>query len=149
MIISVNEARQIKGISKSVREELIAEGVKIGEVEEGIFIETPAAAVISNQLAKEVDFFSIRTNDLTRYTLTIDRPNATLDPFYDAHHPAVLRLIQMVKENAHKEGIWSGICGELGADTELTETFLKYGMDELSVSPGCILSVRKVIREAE
>ena len=149
MIISVKEVRQIKEISKSVREELLAEGIEIGEVEEGIMIETPAAAVMSDQLAKEVDFFSIGTNDLTQYTLAIDRQNAKLDPFYDAHHPAVLRLIQLVTENAHKAGIWSGICGELGADTELTETFLKYGVDELSVSPGCILSVRKVIRETE
>lgn len=149
MIISVNEVRQIKAISKSVREELIAEGVAVGNVEEGIMIETPAAAVMTDELAKEVDFFSIGTNDLTQYTLAIDRQNAKLDPFYDAHHPAVLRLIQMVADNAHKEGIWAGICGELGADTTLTETFLKMGLDELSVSPGCILPVRKKIREAE
>lgn len=149
MIISVDEVLKIKELSKSVREELIAEGITVGEVEEGIMIETPAAAVISDQLAKEVDFFSIGTNDLTQYTLAIDRQNAKLDPFYDSHHPAVLRLIQTVTENAHKAGIWCGICGELGADTTLTETFLKYGLDELSVSPGCILSVRKVVREAE
>jgi phosphotransferase system enzyme I (PtsI) len=149
MIISVEEVRKIKEISKSVREELIAEGIAVGEVEEGIMIETPAAAVMSDELAKEVDFFSIGTNDLTQYTLAIDRQNAKLDPFYDSHHPAVLRLIQMVTDNAHKAGIWSGICGELGADTTLTETFLKMGLDELSVSPGCILSVRKVIRETE
>jgi phosphotransferase system enzyme I (PtsI) len=149
MIISVDEVRKIKAISKEVREELVSEGIAVGEVEEGIMIETPAAAVISDQLAKEVDFFSIGTNDLTQYTLAIDRQNAKLDPFYNSHHEAVLRLIQMVTENAHKEGIWAGICGELGADTTLTETFLKMGLDELSVSPGCILSVRKVIREAE
>lgn len=149
MIISVNEVRQIKEISKSVREKLIAEGVKIGNVEEGIMIETPAAALMSDELAKEVDFFSIGTNDLTQYTLAIDRQNAKLDPFFDSHHPAVLRLIQMVTENAHKAGIRAGICGELGADTSLTETFLKYGVDELSVSPECILAVRKVVREAE
>lgn len=149
MIISVNEVRQIKEISKSVRDELIAEGVEIGKVEEGIMIETPAAALMTDELAKEVDFFSIGTNDLTQYTLAIDRQNAKLDPFYDAHHPAVLRLIQMVADNAHKEGIWAGICGELGADTTLTQTFLKMGLDELSVSPGMILSVRKVIRETE
>lgn len=149
MIISVNEVRRVKEISKSVREELIAEGIKIGDVEEGIMIETPAAAIMSDQLAKEVDFFSIGTNDLTQYTLAIDSQNAKLDLFYDAHHPAVLRLIQMVTENAHKAGIRSGICGELGADTELTGTFLKYGVDELSVSPGCILPLRKVIRDAE
>ena len=149
MIISVKEVRQIKEISKSVREELKAEGIEVGNVEEGIMIETPAAAVMSDELAKEVHFFSIGTNDLTQYTLAIDRQNAKLDSFYDAHHPAVLRLIQMVTENAHKAGIWSGICGELGADTELTETFLKMGLDELSVSPGCILPVRKVVREVE
>jgi phosphotransferase system enzyme I (PtsI) len=112
-------------------------------------IETPAAAVISDKLAEEVDFFSIGTNDLTQYTLAIDRQNAKLDPFYNSHHEAVLRLIQMVTENAHKAGIWTGICGELGADTTLTETFLKMGLDELSVSPGCVLPVRKAIRDAE
>jgi phosphotransferase system enzyme I (PtsI) len=149
MIISVKEVRQIKEISKSVREELIAEGFEIGEVEEGIMIETPAAALMSDELAHEVDFFSIGTNDLTQYTLAIDRQNAKLDPFYDSHHPAVLRFIQMVADNAHKAGIWAGICGELGADTTLTETFLKMGLDELSVSPGCILPVRKMVREAE
>lgn len=149
MIISVEEVKQIKEISKSVRDELIAEGIKVGEVEEGIMIETPAAAVMSDELAKVVDFFSVGTNDLTQYTLAIDRQNAKLDTFYDAHHPAVLRLIQTVTENAHKAGIWAGICGELGADTTLTETFLKMGLDELSVSPGCILSVRKSVRETE
>lgn len=149
MIISVDEVRKIKEISKSVREELIAEGIEVGEVEEGIMIETPAAAVMSDELAKEVDFFSIGTNDLTQYTLAIDRQNAKLDDFYNAHHPAVLRLIQMVTDNAHKHKKWAGICGELGADTTLTETFLKMGLDELSVSPGMILSVRKVVRETE
>ena len=149
MIISVDEVRKIREFSKQVREELKAEGVTVGEVEEGIMIETPAAAVMSDELAKEVDFFSIGTNDLTQYTLAIDRQNSKLDPFYDPHHPAVLRLIQTVTDNAHKAGIWSGICGELGADTTLTETFLKMGLDELSVSPGSILPVRKMIREAE
>lgn len=149
MIISVNEVRQIKEISKSVKEELLAEGIAVGEVEEGIMIETPAAAVMSDELAKEVDFFSIGTNDLTQYTLAIDRQNAKLDSFYDSHHPAVLRLIQMVCDHAHKAGIWAGICGELGADVTLTETFLKMGLDELSVSPGCILPVRKAIRDTE
>lgn len=149
MIISVDEVRKIKEISKSVKEELIAEGISIGEVEEGIMIETPAAAVMSDELAKEVDFFSIGTNDLTQYTLAIDRQNAKLDAFYDAHHPAVLRLIQTVCDNAHKAGIWAGICGELGADVTLTETFLKMGLDELSVSPGCILPVRKAIRDTQ
>lgn len=149
MIISVKEVQQIKEISKSVREELIAEGITVGNVEEGIMIETPAAAVMSDELAKEVDFFSIGTNDLTQYTLAIDRQNSKLDTFYDSHHPAVLRLIQMVCDNAHKAGIWAGICGELGADLTLTETFLKMGLDELSVSPGCILPIRKAVREAE
>lgn len=149
MITSVEEVQRIKEISKEVREELHSAGVEIGQVEEGIMIETPAAAVISDLLAKEVDFFSIGTNDLTQYTLAIDRQNAKLDAFYNAHHEAVLRLIQMVVDNAHKEGIWAGICGELGADTELTETFLKMGLDELSVSPGCILPIRKIVRESE
>lgn len=147
MIISVEEVRKIKKISEEVKKELISEGVEIGQVEEGIMIETPAAAVMSDELAKLVDFFSIGTNDLTQYTLAIDRQNAKLDEFYDAHHPAVLRLIETVVKNAHNAGIWAGICGELGADTTLTETFLKMGLDELSVSPGCILPVRKVIRE--
>lgn len=149
MITSVEEVRRIKEISKEVKEELAAAGVAMGQVEEGIMIETPAAAVISDLLAKEVDFFSIGTNDLTQYTLAIDRQNARLDRFYNAHHEAVLRLIQMVVDNAHKEGIWAGICGELGADTELTETFLKMGLDELSVSPGCILPIRKMVRDSD
>ena len=131
------------------REELLQEGFKLGNVEEGIMIETPAAALMSDELAKEVDFFSIGTNDLTQYTLAIDRQNANLDSFYDAHHPAVLKLIQMITDNAHVAGIWVGICGELGADTTLTQTFLDMGIDELSVSPGCILPVRKAIRETE
>lgn len=149
MIISVEEVQKIKAISASVKKELLEEGFEIGKVEEGIMIETPAAAVISDLLAKEVDFFSIGTNDLTQYTLAIDRQNAKLDPFYNAHHQAVLRLIKLVTDNAHKEGIWAGICGELGADTALTEEFLKMGLDELSVSPGCILPVRRAIRETE
>ena len=149
MIISVDEVKKIKEISKSVREELISEGLRVGDVEEGIMIETPAAALMSDELAKEVDFFSIGTNDLTQYTLAIDRQNAKLDPFYDAHHPAVLKFIQMIIDNAHAAGIWAGICGELGADTSLTQTFIEMGIDELSVSPGCILPVRKRIREAE
>ncbi len=147
MIISVDEVLKIKEISKAVREELKAEGFPIGEVEEGIMIETPAAAIMSDELAKHVDFFSIGTNDLTQYTLAIDRQNAKLEPFYDAHHPALLKLIEMVVENSHKAGIWTGICGELGADTELTETFVKMGIDELSVAPGAILPVRKAIRD--
>jgi phosphotransferase system enzyme I (PtsI) len=149
MITSVEEVRKIKEISKEVREELREIGVRIGEVEEGIMIETPAAAIISDLLAKEVDFFSIGTNDLTQYTLAVDRQNSKLDAFYNPHHEAILRMIQLVIENAHKAGIWAGICGELGADTELTETFLKMGVDELSVSPACVLTIRKIVREAE
>ena len=149
MIISVEEVKEIKKISKSVREELLADGIRIGEVEEGIMIETPAAAIMSEELAKEVDFFSIGTNDLTQYTLAIDRQNEKLDRFYNSHHPAILLLIQMVCENGKKAGIWTGICGELGADITLTEQFLKMGVDELSVSPGYILQVRKVIRELD
>ena len=147
MITSVDEVRRIKEISKQVREELVATGVEIGEVEEGIMIETPAAAIISDLLAKEVDFFSIGTNDLTQYTLAIDRQNSKLDEFYNPHHEAILRMIKMVIDNAHKEGIWAGICGELGADMELTERFLAMGVDELSVSPTFIYPVRQIIRE--
>ncbi len=149
MITSVKEVHRIKEISREVREELQLAGVEIGKVEEGIMIETPAAALISDLLAEEADFFSIGTNDLTQYTLAIDRQNDKLDEFYDSHHEAVLRMIQMVVDNAHKAGIWAGICGELGADLELTERFLEMGVDELSVSPGCILPIRKVVRESE
>lgn len=141
--------KKIKEISKAIREELLQEGFQIGDVEEGIMIETPAAALLSDELAREVDFFSIGTNDLTQYTLAIDRQNAKLDSFYDAHHPAVLKFIQMVINNAHAAGIWAGICGELGADLELTQTFIQMGIDELSVSPGCILPLRKKIRETD
>lgn len=147
MIISVEEVLRIKDISKCVREELKKEGIAYGEVEEGIMIETPAACLMSDELAKFVDFFSIGTNDLTQYTLAIDRQNAKLDEFYDAHHPAIVKLMRMVVANAHKEGIWVGVCGELGADVTMTEKFVEMGIDELSVSPGCILSVRKAIRE--
>ena len=147
MITSVDEIRDIKKIVEEVKEELTKAGIRYNDVEQGIMIETPAAAMISDQLAKEVDFFSIGTNDLTQYTLAIDRQNNKLDRFYNAHHEAILRMIRMVVENAHKEGIWAGICGELGADTELTRTFLEMGVDELSVSPGMILPLRKIIRE--
>ena len=149
MITSVSEVRRIKEIVAEVCAELDAQGVVYGEVEQGIMIETPAAVMISDLLAEEVDFFSIGTNDLTQYTLAIDRQNTKLDEFFDPHHPAVLRMIQMVVENAHKKGIWAGICGELGADPELTQTFLKMGVDELSVSPGRILTLRKIIRETD
>ena len=147
MIISIKEIREIKGIVEGVKRELTAEGKPFGEVELGIMVETPAAAVISDELAREVEFFSLGTNDLTQYTLAIDRQNQKLDGFYDAHHEAVLRLIRMTVENAHAAGIWCGICGELGADTTLTQTFIDMGVDELSVSPSYVLSVRKAVRE--
>ena len=147
MIISVKEVQEIKKICAEVRAELDASGIEYGNVELGIMIETPAAVMISDLLAKEVDFFSIGTNDLTQYTLAIDRQNPKLDNIYDSHHPAILRMIQIVIDNGHKENCWVGICGELGADTSLTEQFVKMGIDELSVSPTFVLPVRKVIRE--
>lgn len=147
MIISVSEIRRIKEIVEEVKAELKAEGVSFGEVELGIMVETPAAVMISEELAKEVEFFSIGTNDLTQYTLAIDRQNQSLDNIYDSHHPAVLRMIQMTIENGHKGGAWVGICGELGSDTTLTKTFVDMGIDELSVSPTYILGLRKAIRE--
>lgn len=149
MIISVEEVHRIKEIVTEVKRELTEQGVAFGEPKQGIMIETPAAVMMSEELAKEVDFFSIGTNDLTQYTLAIDRQNPKLDAFYDPHHPAVLRMIQMVVENAHKAGIWAGICGELGADTTLTRRFLAMGVDELSMSPGSILPVRKIILETD
>ena len=149
MIISVEEVHRIKEIVAEVKQELTEQGVAFGEPKQGIMIETPAAVMMSAELAKEVDFFSIGTNDLTQYTLAIDRQNPKLDAFYDPHHPAVLRMIQMVVENAHKAGIWAGICGELGADTSLTRRFLAMGVDELSMSPGSILPVRKIILETD
>ena len=149
MIISVDELRKIKTIVAEIRQELTEQGVTFGEPKQGIMIETPAAVMMSEELAKEVDFFSIGINDLTQYTLAIDRQNPKLDAFYDPHHPAVLRMIQMVVENAHKAGIWAGICGELGADTTLTRRFLAMGVDELSMSPGSILPVRKIILETD
>ena len=147
MIISVDEVKEIKKIVESIKTELTEKGIEYGEVEQGIMIETPAAVMISDLLAEEVDFFSIGTNDLTQYTLAIDRQNSKLDNIYDAHHPAVLRMIQKTIENGHKAGCWVGICGELGADMTLTETFLKMGIDELSVSPTFVLPIRKLIRE--
>lgn len=149
MIISVAEVHAIKEIIKEVKAELDRDGLPYKEVEIGIMIETPAAAMISDLLAKEVDFFSIGTNDLTQYTLAIDRQNPKLDSIYDAHHEAVLRMLKMVVDNGHKEGCWVGICGELGADTELTETFLRMGFDELSVSPSMVLRVRDRIRNVD
>ncbi len=147
MITSVKEVRRIQEIADLVKAELAEQGIEFGEPEQGIMIETPAAAIISDELAKEVDFFSIGTNDLTQYTLAIDRQSMKLDEFYDPHHPAVLRLISMVVENAHKAGIWAGICGELGADQALTREFLAMGVDGLSVSPGNILPIRKIVLE--
>ena len=150
MIISVNEVKQIKAIVEEVKAELREQGIAYSDdVELGIMIETPASVMISDQLAKEVDFFSIGTNDLTQYTLAIDRQNPKLDPIYDPHHPAVLRMIKTVVDNAHANGIWAVICGELGADLELTETFLAMGLDELSVSPSLILGLRKAVRSTD
>lgn len=148
MIISVDEVKQIKKIIEEVKQELKEEGIDFREnVELGVMIETPAAVMVSRDLAKEVDFFSVGTNDLTQYTLAIDRQNRNLDSFYDSHHPAVLSMIQMAAENAHAEGKWIGICGELAADLSLTERFLQMNIDELSVAPGMILPLRKKIRE--
>lgn len=149
MIISVDEVKRIKQIVEEVKQELDEQDIEYGEVELGVMIETPAAVWMTEELGKEVEFFSIGTNDLTQYTLAIDRQNPKLDSFYDAHHPAVLRAIQMTVENGHKGGAWVGICGELGADTTLTETFLRMGVDELSVSPSRILAVRAAIRDCD
>jgi len=149
MIISVSEIVRIKEIVAEVKEELTQNDIPFGDVELGIMVETPAAVMISDQLAAEVEFFSIGTNDLTQYTLAIDRQNQTLEPFYDAHHEAVLRMIQKTIENAHAHGAWCGICGELGADMELTRRFIQMGIDELSVSPVFTLELRKKIRETD
>ena len=147
MITSVEEVRQIKQILSAVRDELATQQIPFGEIEIGIMIETPAAVMISDLLAKEVDFFSIGTNDLTQYTLAIDRQNEALDAFYNPHHEAILRMIRMVIDNGHKENCWVGICGELGSDTALTKQFIEMGIDELSVSPAYILTIRNLIRE--
>ena len=150
MVTSVWEVEEARKMCEQVKAELDAEGIPYSDhVDVGIMIETPAAAVISDRLAKVVDFFSIGTNDLTQYTLACDRQNNDLGRFFNPHHPAVLRLIKLVAENAHKEGIWCGICGELGADLELTETFLSIGVDELSVSPRAVLPLRQKVRETE
>lgn len=149
MITSTEEVAQIQAIVQEVKEELKTDGIPYNDVEEGIMIETPAAVMISDELAKMVDFFSIGTNDLTQYTLAIDRQNEKLDRFYNPHHRAILKMIQMVVDSAHQEGKWAGICGELGADPELTETFVRMGVDELSVAPSMILKLRKIIREME
>lgn len=150
MIVAVEEVLEIKEIVAEVKAELDEAGIPYNkDTQLGIMIETPAAAIISDELAKEVDFFSVGTNDLTQYTTAVDRQNANLDKFYYPHHKALLRLIKMAADNAHKNGIWIGICGELGADMELTETFLSMGIDELSVSPACILPLRKKIRDTD
>ncbi|WP_373889747.1 phosphoenolpyruvate--protein phosphotransferase [Paludicola sp. MB14-C6] len=149
MIISVEEIQKIKVIIKEVKADLNSQNIAFGNVEIGIMIETPAAVMMSNELAKEVDFFSVGTNDLTQYTLAIDRQNYTLEPFFNPHHPAVLKMLRIVVENAHANGIWAGICGELASDFELTETFIQMGYDELSVSPIFTLALRKIIRESK
>ena len=150
MITSVSELEKIQSICNEVKAELMADGIAFSEsVELGIMIETPAAAVISDRLAPMVDFFSVGTNDLTQYTLACDRQNAALEPFVDTHHEAILRLIEMSAKNAHANGAWIGICGELAADTSLTETFLRMGIDELSVSPSFVLSVRDAVRRTD
>ena len=147
MITSTEEVKQIYQIVESVRKELEADNIPYKMPEQGIMIETPAAVMISDELAEMVDFFSIGTNDLTQYTLAIDRQNEKLDEFYNPHHKAILKMIQMVIENAHKSGKWVGICGELGADMELTEAFIRMGIDELSVAPSMVLKIRKIVRE--
>mgnify|MGYP000893577633 CR=1 FL=1 len=149
MIISVDEVIQIKEIVKEVKRELDEQGIQYGDIKQGIMIETPAAVMMSDELAEEVDFFSIGTNDLTQYTLAIDRQNNQLDAFFDTHHPAILRMVKLVVDNAHKAGISVGICGELGADTSLTGEFIKMGVDELSVSPVYILPLRKTVLETD
>ena len=147
MIISLEEIKKIKEIVAEVKVELKDHGILYGDVELGIMIETPAAVMISDKLAEEVEFFSIGTNDLTQYTLAMDRQNPKLESFYDPHHEAILRMIQMVVDNAHKCGKWAGICGELGADPTLTEQFVRMGVDELSVAPSMVLKLRKIVRE--
>ena len=150
MVTSVWEVRETKKLIESVKKELDAEGIPYSDhVEIGVMIETPAAAVISDRLAKEVDFFSCGTNDLTQYTLACDRQNNDLGRFYDPHHLSVIRLLKMVVENAHKNGVWVGICGELGADLDMTETFLAIGVDELSVTPRAVLAVRNKVRSID
>ena len=150
MITSVWEVKEIKRICEGVKAELRKEHIAFDEqIELGIMIETPAAVMMSDRLAQEVDFFSVGTNDLTQYTLAVDRQGNNLDKFFDAHHPAVLRMLKMAADNAHKAGIWIGICGELGADVSLTETFLSIGIDELSVSPSAVLPLRSAIRSID
>ena len=149
MIISLREVRECKEVLAECKRELENEKVKMGQIQVGIMIETPAAALCADELAQEVDFFSLGTNDLTQYTCAIDRQNAKLEPFADTHHPAVLKLIQMTIEAGHRHNVWVGICGELGADLTLTETFLRMGVDELSVNPKSVLPLRKKIRSID
>lgn len=147
MITATEEVAEIFEIVDEVRAELDEMEIPYKIPEQGIMIETPAAVMISDELARMVDFFSIGTNDLTQYTLAVDRQNEKLDDFYRPHHKAILKMIQMVVDNAHKAGKWAGICGELGADPELTENFVRMGVDELSVAPSSVLRLRKLIRE--
>jgi len=148
MISSLNEVKEAKRLCHEALNEVMAAGTRLfGKVQIGIMIETPAAAIISDELAKEVDFFSFGTNDLTQYTLAADRSSGDLDDFYDPHHEAVFRLLEMATKNAHKEGIWVGVCGELGSDSKVTERLVKIGIDELSVSPPKVLKIKKTIRE--
>lgn len=149
MITSLEEVRRIKEIANEVKSELKAENILYRDLEQGIMIETPAAVMISDLLAKEVDFFSIGTNDLTQYTLAIDRQNTSVDEFYQPHHIAILRMIKTVIDNSHRQGIWTGICGELGADISLTKLFIAMGVDELSVTPIAVAEVKKVIRDTD
>ena len=149
VIFAVQSYNMKKSAAEKLKKELDEEKIPYKDVELGIMIETPAAVMMSEELAQEVDFFSVGTNDLTQYTLACDRQNPNLEMFCDTHHEAILRLIQMAAENAHKYGAWIGICGELGADTSLTETFLRMGIDELSVSPGFVLKVREAVRKID
>jgi phosphotransferase system enzyme I (PtsI) len=147
MIASLWELKKCKEFAAEVQEDLKNSGIAFGEVELGIMVETPAAAIIADELAKEADFFSVGTNDLTQYTLAVDRQNAKLDAFLDTYHPSLLRLLSYIAESAKKAGIWAGVCGELAADPEMTERFINMGFTELSVSPGFILGMRKRIRD--
>ena len=150
LVTCVDELRSVKAMVADIMKELDGEGIAYNKnLEIGVMMETSAACMIADILAKEAAFFSIGTNDLTQYTLAVDRQNPKLDTFFDAHHPAVLKMIKMVVDNAHRAGIWAGICGELGADTSLTQKFLEMGVDELSVSPGRILPIRKIIRDTD
>jgi phosphotransferase system enzyme I (PtsI) len=149
MVSSLWELRRAKNLCKEIRQELVQQGIPAKEIPIGVMVETPAAAVLADQLAREADFFSVGTNDLTQYTLAADRQNAKLGVFYDPYHPAVMSLLAYIAECANKAGIWAGICGELGADPNLTETFLKMGYRELSMSPSRILETRKIICESE